>query len=149
MTAIHIEGTLEIATGVPATFDKAGCEALTYVNIAGLIEAPAFQTTHSDINIPALDGRTKIEKGGEVGNPSSIVFSEVASDPGQAAVLAACRARGEYTVRWTPPGAGADVTYASGILKDYAPNKPTNSSYAGATCQFVPNYTPVTTTAPA
>jgi hypothetical protein len=149
MTAIHIEGTLEIATGVPATFDKAGYEALTFIEISGLIEAPAFATTHTDINVPSLGGRTKILKGAEIGTASSIVYEDVDSDAGQAAVLAACRARGEYSLRWTPPESGADVTYASGILKDFAPNKPTNASYAGATCQFVPNYVPVTAAAPA
>lgn len=149
MSAIHIEGTLEIATGVPATFDKAGYEALTFVEISGLIEAPAFSTTHSDIQIPSLSGRTKIRKGAEIGVASSIVYETVDSDAGQAAVVAACAARGEYSLRWTPPATGADVTYCSGILKDHTPNKPTNASYEGAQCSFVPNYTDVTTTAPA
>lgn len=149
MTAIHIEGTLEIATGVPGTFDKAGCEALTFVEIAGLIEAPAFQTTHADINVPSLDGRTKVLKGAEIGSASSIVYEDVEGDPGQAALVNACRARGEYTLRWTPPESGAEVTYASGILKDFAPNKPTSASFAGGLCQFVPNYDPVTVSAPA
>mgnify|MGYP001627959918 FL=1 len=145
---IHIEGTLEIATGAPATFDKSGYEALTFVEITGLIEAPQFATTHSDIQVPSLGGRTKIMKGAEVGVASSIVYEAVDSDSGQAAVLAACRARGEYSLRWTPPASGADVTYATGILKDYAETKPTNASYEGAQCNFVPNYVPVTAAAP-
>lgn len=149
MSGIHIEGTLEIATGVPATFDKAGYEALTFVEVDGMIEAPTFASTHGDISIPLLKGWTKIRKGPETGVSSSIVYSsEAGDDAGQLAVLAACRARGEYSLRWTPPDA-TSVKYSSGILKDYQPNKPTQSSYEGATCNFVPNYVPIAATPPA
>lgn len=142
-TDLHIGGELAIATGAPATNNQTGFEALTWVVINGMVEAPAFGSTHTDIQVPALGGRTEIRKGAEVGVASSLAFSEVASDTGQANVKTACETRGEYSLRFTDPDSG-DVHYAAGILKDYQPNKPTNSSYQGASCNFVPNYTPVT-----
>jgi hypothetical protein len=148
MSAIHIDGTLEIATGVPATRDKAGYEALVWAAIGGLIEAPAFATTHADVQVPSLSGRTRIMKGAETGVASSVSWEDVANDPGQAALIAAAVGRGEYSLRWTPPGSPT-ADYSSGIVKDYSPNKPTNGSFAGGTCQFVPNYQTVTETVPA
>lgn len=147
MSEIHIESTVAIATGTPATFDKAGYEALTWVFVNGMVEAPSFGTTHADIAIPSLaTGRTAIRKGASTGQNSSLAFSEVSADPGQAAVLAASlAATGEYSLRLID----ADVAvaeYCSGIIKDYLPNKPTTSSYTGASANFVPNYDPLVTT---
>ena len=147
MSAIPTGGTVAIATGTPATFDKAGYEALTWVVISGPIEAPTSATTHADIAIPSLGGRTKIRKGAETGVASPLSWEEVADDPGQAAVIAACLARGEYSISYTDPD-DVNVTYSSGVLKDYAPNAPTNSSYRGGTCQFVPNYNAITVATP-
>lgn len=142
MSDTHIGGTLKIATGAPATFDKAGYEALTWTTINGVVEAPAFASTHADIQIPSLGGRTKLRKGAETGVASSLAWETVASDAGQAAVIAASAARGEYSLCYINPDEDS-YDYATGIVKDYSPNKPTNSSYEGGTAQFVPNYTPV------
>lgn len=148
MTDIHIGEVVRIATGIPATFDKAGYEAMTWVVINGMVEAPAFASTHSDIAIPSLaTGRTTMRKGAEAGVASSLVFSTVAADAGQVAVVAASRARGQYSISVLNPAATA-ISYASGIIKDHAPNKPTTSSYDGSSFNFVPNYTAVDTTPP-
>jgi len=149
MSDIHIASVVQIATGVPATFDKAGYEALTWVTIEGMVEAPSFGSTHADINIPSLaTGRTKIFKGADTGVSSSLAWSYVAADAGQAAILAAAQAAtGEYSLSVTDPD-DVNVEYCSGIVKDYLPNKPTTTSFAGASVNFVPNYNSVVTTTP-
>lgn len=140
MSEIHISSVVKIATGVPATFDKAGYEALSWVTIEGMVEAPQFGSTHADINVPSLAGRTKIRKGANTGVSTSLAFSRVDSDAGQAAVLAASlAATGEYSLSVTDPD-DVNVEYCSGIVKDYLPNKPTTTSYVGASANFVPNY---------
>lgn len=149
MSEIHIRSVVQIATGAPATFDKAGYEALTWVTINGMVEAPAFASTHADINVPSLGtGRTKIRKGADTGVSSSLAFSTVDSDAGQAAVLAASKAAtGEYSLSITDPD-DVNVEYCTGIVKDYAPNKPTTTSFAGASANFVPNYNSVIAATP-
>lgn len=152
MSGLHINGKLEIATGIPATMDKVGFETLftaSGLDIGDLIEAPVFATTHSDISINLLSGRNRIRKGAVAGVASALSYSQETdlTDAGQAAVKAACAARGEYSLRWTPDGS-TTTQYCSGILKDYVSNKPTNASSMGASCTFVPNYDAIEVTIP-
>lgn len=151
MSDIHIGQIVEIVAGIPTTFDKAGYETLFAGAdaIAGVVEAPAFASSHTDIPIPNLGtGRTVTRKGANIGIASPLLFSTVDSDAGQAAVKAGCAARAEYSLSILNPG-GTAITYCSGILKDFTPNKPTTTSYDGATATFVPNYDELPTTPPA
>ena len=148
MSTSDIGTAVAIATGAPATQDKAGFEALTWVVINGIQEAPTFGTTHADIDVVDLGtGFTTGLKGAETGVADSLMFREVVSDAGQAAVLAAARARGEYSLRTIDPTTTV-YTYASGIVKDYVPNKTKTNSFAGASVTFRPNAVPVITTEP-
>jgi hypothetical protein len=148
MSTSDIGTAVAIATGAPATQNKAGFEALTWVVINGIQEAPTFGTTHADIDVPDLStGFTTGLKGAETGVADSLMFREIAADAGQVAVLAAARARAEYSLRTISPD-GTVYTYCSGLVKDYVPNKPTTTSYAGASVTFRPNAVPVVTTAP-
>ena len=149
MSTSDIGTAVAIATGAPATNDKAGFEALTWVVINGIIEAPTFATTHSAIDVPDLaTGFTTGLKGAETGVASSLVWRTIAADAGQTAVIAAALARATYSIRTIEPGA-AVYKYAQGIIMDYEPNKPTVSSFEGGQVMFRPNAQGVVTTAPA
>lgn len=149
MSTVDIGTSVAIATGAPATNDKAGYEALTWVVVNGIIEAPTFATNHADIEVPDLaTGFTTALKGAESGVDSSIVWRTIASDNGQAAVIAAAATRGTYSIRTIEPG-GTVYKYAHGIVKSYEPNKPTVSSFDGGQVMFRPNSVGLVTTAPA
>ena len=151
MSDIHIGTVVEIVVGAPTTYDKAGYETLFADGdaVGGMVEAPAFATTHSDIQIPSLGtGFTKTRKGAEVGVSSSMMWSTAASDAGQTALIAASRARAEYSLSVLSAD-GVSISYCTGIIKDYAPNKPTTTSYVGGAVNFVPNVNEVLTTPPA
>ena len=80
----HIGKIVSVAAGVPATFDKAGYEALTWVVVANPIVAPSPGWETSLIDVPNLTtGITKGDKGASVGRVSEMSFEEVAADPGQ------------------------------------------------------------------
>ena len=149
MSTVDIGTAVAIATGAPATNDKAGYEDLTWVVINGILEAPTFATTHADIDVPDLvTGFTTGLKGAETGVASSLVWRTIPADAGQAAVIAAAVARASYSLRTIEPG-GTVYKYAHGIIKDYEPNKPTVSSFDGGQVMFRPNVVGLTTTAPA
>lgn len=148
MSTVDIGTAVAIATGVPATNDKAGYEAMTWVVVNGIIEAPTFATSHADIEVPDLaTGFTTALKGAETGVDSSIVWRTIAADAGQAAVIAAAAARATYSIRTIEPGATV-YKYAHGIVKSFEPNKPTVSSFDGGQAMFRPNIVGLTTTAP-
>lgn len=146
MSTSDIGTTVAIATGAPATNNKAGFEALTWVVIAGVVEAPAFATADAMIDVPDLQtGFTSQIKGAKTGASGSLAFREVASDAGQAAVETACNTRGNYSLRKIT---GTVYEYCTGTLSNFAPNPETVTSYAGASATFMANDVRVVTTAP-
>lgn len=134
-----IGSTIHIATGAPATNNKAGFDALTFVEIEDVTSIGAIsieqQTSEST---PVKTGFTQSVKTSSKGAAMPIAFIGDGSRAGQAAVKAACEASGAFSVKIV----NADSTNykaSSGIFYNFANNEISADVEVGATVQFIPN----------
>ena len=147
----YIGSVVSVAPAIPATFTKAGYEALTWTVVNGLQVAPIPGMETSTIDVPDLTtGITKREKGASIGRETEMGFRDVPSDAGQAAVktYSAPDYGSEVSVRVVLPDGTNNHVYMSGIMYSYMMNEGTTESYRGFTVTFAQNYEEVVTTAP-
>lgn len=152
MSTSDITTRVYIATGIPATFDKSGYEALfaSGTQIKGIVSVGAIGVTDNIIDVPDLEtGFTKGVKGARVGTVIALAMREIKSDAGQAALEAACQAFTEYSIKVMEPTASGEVEYISGLPHDWSRNERSTTAYAGFTANFRSNYPSVVTTVPA
>ncbi|MBR9841434.1 MAG: hypothetical protein GYB50_26810 [Rhodobacteraceae bacterium] len=158
MSDSHIGATLYISTTLPATNDAAGFEALTWLQVNGLIQEPQLGKTDAMIDVPSLTtGFTTAVKGAGTGMDTQAQFSDVASDAGQAALIAAAKAYpgslavkvGYGTGTANALQTGDDVVYAQGIAHSHQRNQGTTTSYKGFQVGFRQNAVAVEATEPA
>lgn len=161
MTANHIGKTVYISAAAPATNDAAGFEALSWTQVKGPLTLPQFGVSHNIIDIPDLaTGFTSAVKGSGAGVDTSMTFRDVASDAGQAALIAqAVDNDGTLSVK-VVTGSGADtgngpaattgdpVEYAQGFAHSHQPNQPEENGYEGFSIGFRQNKPTVTGTEP-
>ena len=151
-TANQIGLTLYGVAGVPATNDKAGFEALTFVQLKGTQMLPKFGVTHSNIDVSDLGtGFTSGVKGAASGNDSTFTFHGTGADTGIATGIVAANAQsGLYSLKIVrgsgtdsgdgpAPVAGDVVQYAQGYLHTYDLNEKDDSSFEGGTISFKQN----------
>jgi len=149
-TRNQIGKSIYYSTTLPATNDKAGFEALTWVELEFPETLPQFGVTNNNIDIPDLKtGFTKGTKGSASGVDSQGSFridgSELAT--GQAAFKTLCDgASGACAIKiGTGSGSAAalvatdPVEYAQGYVHSYQENQATDSSYEGAVYNFKQN----------
>jgi hypothetical protein len=149
MSTSDITTKLYIATGVPATFDKAGYEALTWVQVKGIVSVGSIGVTDSIIDVPDLEtGFTKSVKGARVGTVIPVAMREIKSDAGQAALKTACEAFTEYSFKVLEPTAADEVEYISGLPHDWLRNERSTTAYAGFTANIRSNYPSVVVATP-
>jgi len=149
MSTSDITSKLYIATGVPATFDKAGYEAMTWVQVKGIVSVGTIGVTDAIIDVPDLEtGFTKGVKGARTGTDTPVAMREIKADPGQVAFKAACAAFTEYSFKVLEPAASDEVEYISGLPKDWQRNERSTASYAGFTATIRANYPSVVVAAP-
>jgi hypothetical protein len=148
----HIGKVVAVAAGVPATFNKAGYEALTWVNVANPIVAPIPGWETAAIDVPNLTtGITKADKGASSGRVSEMAFEELLTDAGQEDVreYASPSYVSEVSVRIIEPTGTNTHVYMSGIMMNLAENEATVETYKGFTVSFRQNYSHVRATPPA
>ncbi len=147
----YIGSVVSVSPGVPATFTKAGYEALTWTVVNGLQTAPIPGMETATIDVPDLTtGITKREKGASIGRETEMAFRDVNADAGQAAVknYAAPDYGQEVSVKIVLPDGTNNHVYMTGIMYSYMMNEGTTESYRGFTVTFAQNYEEVITTAP-
>ncbi len=147
----YIGSIVSVAPGVPATFNKAGYEALTWTVVAGLQVAPIPGMETDTIDVPDLTtGITKREKGASAGRETEMGFRDVPGDTGQTNVrtYAAPAYGSEVSVRVVLPNGTNTHIYMSGIMYSLMDNEGTVESYRGFTVTFSQNYDEVRATAP-
>lgn len=158
MTENHIGKSLWVATAAPATNDAAGFEALIWVEVSGLLTAPQFGVTHSDIDVPDLKtGFTIGLKGAAQGVSTTATFRKVDSDTGQGDLKTAANDQsGVISLRLVTgtgtgnaPATGDVVQYAQGYAKDYQENQAETGGYEGFQIGFRQNDFTVDGTIPA
>lgn len=147
----HIGKTVWVAAGAPATFDKAGYEALTWLMVANPIVAPSPGWETALIDVPNLTtGITKGDKGASVGRVTEMAFEEVLADAGQIALrgYAAPSYVSEVSFKMVDPTGTNTHVYMTGIASNLADNEATTETYKGFTVSFRQNYNHLRTTAP-
>lgn len=147
----HIGKIVSVAAGVPATFDKAGYEALTWVVVANPIVAPTPAWETALIDVPNLTtGITKADKGASSGRVSEMAFEEKLTDAGQEDLreYAAPSYVGECSIKVVEPTGTNNHVYMSGLAFSLMENEATVEDYKGFTVSFRQNYNSVRTTAP-
>ena len=150
MTGSHIGKTIYVAEAIPATNDKAGFEALTWVKIEGA--QTLFQLGVSNANIDVNDlqtGFTKGIKGATSGSDSTATFRDVPADAGQEDIRDLANAPGTLgagsvkMVKGTgtnqAPVTGDPVQYAQGYFHSYMENQGDDSSHEGFSVNFKQN----------
>jgi hypothetical protein len=148
----YIGSTIFVAAGVPATFDKAGYEALTWTAALGVQVVPVPGWDTSLIEVPDLtSGITKADKGASAGRESEMAFRRIEADAGQIALAgyAAPSAISEHSVKIVEPTGTNTHVYMSGLSYNLAENPGDSESHQGFTVTFRQNYAHVRTTAPA
>lgn len=150
MSTSDITTKLYIATGKPATLDKAGYEALSWTEINGVVSIGATGVTDAMIDVPDLEsGFTLAVKGARTGTVTAIALREIKDDAGQAAAKTAAAAFTEYSLKVEEPTAANEIEYMTGLPHDWQRNERSTSTYAGFTFNFRSNYATVVTTPPA
>lgn len=128
---------LYIATGLPATYDETGYEALTWVQVKGVVDLGAKGGAHATIDVPDLEAaRIKKKKGAVTGASVSVTMREIASDAGQTALKAACVSMAatddEYSF-YTVDVSG-NKEFWSGSAHSWQRKAVSLTSFAGFTC---------------
>jgi hypothetical protein len=140
-----------IAPGAPATFTKAGYEALTWTRLNGVEVAPTPGIETEMIEVRDLaTGRIKVEKGASKGRETEVAVNEVEGDTGQANIktYASATYGTEISVRIVKPNGTNPYTYMTGLASSYMPNQIDTENNRGFTVNFQQNYDEIETTAP-
>lgn len=157
MTTNDIGTSIWIDAAIPATNNKAGFEALTWVRVNGLVSVGAIGVTHDGVDIPDLGAGVVTQvKGMGSGQDTTIVFRVVDSDTGQADLKAAAEsAEGVLSIKVVKasgaggePVTGDPVEYAQGIVHSYLRQERSGTSYEGFSVVFHANLASVLDTEP-
>ena len=149
-TRNSIGKTIYYSTALPATNDKAGFEALTWVELEFPQTLPQFGVTNANIDVSDLKtGFTKGTKGAASGVDSqgSFRIEGSALATGQAAFKTLCDGPSGACAIKIGTGTGAagalvatdQVEYAQGYVHSYQENQATDSSFEGAVYNFKQN----------
>lgn len=160
MTGSHIGKTIYVATAAPATNDKAGFEALTWVKVEGAQVLPQLGVSHANIDVPDLQtGFTSGLKGAGSGNDSTMSFRNVASDTGQGNLRTAADAGGDGGIVSLKIGKGSGtdealetgdpVQYAHGYAHSFVEIQGDTTSHEGFSVNFKQNAVGVVDVEPA
>lgn len=142
----NIGAELSIATGLPATFDQIGYEALTWEPLVGTLNIPAIGDSRSPIKSTLLKtGRTKNSLGSATLGDLTVTFREEATDDGLDDVRAANVTDTDYSFRVSYPNASTRTIYFYGKVTDLKENEATADSEAGGSFMILTNSAPFET----
>jgi hypothetical protein len=138
-----IGSTIFIATGAPATNNKAGFDALTWVEIEDVTSLGSFNVEQNTAeNTPVKTGFTQSVKTSTKGVAAPLAFIGDGTATGQAAVKAACAASTQFSIK-VIEATGTNYKAASGIFYSYTDNEISADMELGATCTFLANALPI------
>lgn len=126
--------TLHIATGVPATYDQAGFEAvgITYTAVGEITDLGEFGTEYNAVTHTALGQRqTKKFKGSYNNGSLQLQMARDTSDAGQTAIQAALDSDNSYTFKVTLQD--GTKMYFTGKVMSYRTNVGSVDQITGAT----------------
>jgi len=156
MTKTHLGKQVWAATGVPATNDDSGFEALTWVRVNGFVGGFQLGFTASNVDIPDIASSITLgAKGMRSGNDSTASFRNVASDTGQTNVKGyADDATSAHSLKIISAATGVAaetgdaVQYAQGYFHSFLENEIAEGGYEGFAVNFKQNAATVNGTEP-
>ena len=132
----------------PATPDKAGYKALTWVVVGKVVNLPTIGDTHNDITIDLLsDGRVQHVTGSADGGANEVTIASDPSDAGQTALLAVNGLNTQSSFRIVDPAPSSEVVYFGGLVSSLKDTQRDTSSYKGKTFTLMVNTPILRTTA--
>lgn len=157
MTRTHLGKQVWIATGVPATNDAAGFEALTWVRVNGFVGGLQLGFSANNIDIPDMGSAITLgAKGMRSGNDSTINFRNVASDTGQTNIRTyANDSTSAHSIKVISAAidavaeTGDPVQYAQGYFHSFTENEISEDGYEGFSVNFKQNAPTINATEPA
>ncbi len=140
MTTTSIKKRLFISTTPTAAHTLVGYQALTWVQVKGIVTIGQIGFSHATIDAPDLEsGIVTTLKGARQGVAASAAYRTQAGDAGQAAILTAHNTEGEVSIQVVDPD-GTTASYWTGIIHSLIDTEASVTSYEGQTFTFVPNY---------
>lgn len=126
--------TLEISAGPPATHDQAGFEALSYTEIAEVVDMGEYGPTFEVVTHNALATRRTVKRKGTVNDGAmNIQLGRVPADAGQALLISGVDGANidvVHSVKVTLPD--GTVQYDTGQIYSYTTNVGSANQITGA-----------------
>lgn len=147
----YIGATLSVAAAAaPATADKAGYEALTWVEIGNIVSMPTIGDEHADIPIDELStGRTIHVIGSADGGAQEFSLRLNDDDLGQIALLGINGSNTNNSWRIVDPSPSDQHSYFQGLASSLKDMERTSTAYRGQTFTVMVNSPTLRTTPPA
>jgi hypothetical protein len=108
---------LSISNSYPATYDQTGFTALTFIPVHEISDMGEFGLEYKEVNHMSLDTRTTTKrKGSYDAGTMQLVLGKVASDPGQAAIIAARDSDSSFAFQVYFPQDGTIVYFSAQVM---------------------------------
>ena len=133
----YIGGTLSVAKGAkPTSENKAGYDALTWVEVGKVVSLGAVGDTHENITVTTLKGRTLNITGAADGGSSEMTLVADGDDSGQVDLVEINGSNTQSSFRIVDPEPSNSVSYFSGLIASLKDTPRDTSSYRGLTCDL-------------
>lgn len=131
MSISYIGSKVSLVAGLPATFDSAGYDALTFVEIKGIVDVGEIGDQQNDIAIDTLVGRVEHVNGSSDLGEIAVSYSFIDADAGQVLVRAAAGTNSAYS--FEVEDADGKLAYFHGIIANSRDRARSSSEYKGET----------------
>lgn len=136
----HIKKKLKICVTPPASQTLAAYQALTWKEVKGMVALPNPSFNHNMISVPDIGtGVTMQIKGSQTGQAASGAYYDIEGDEGQAEVVIANSQLDDCAICIVDAD-GAEADFWTGPLGSLAATEGSDTTHAGQTFQFTPNY---------
>lgn len=146
MSISYIGSTVSLVAGLPGTFDKAGYEALQFVEIKGIVDMGELGDQQNDIAIDTLIGRVEHVNGSSDLGEIQCSYNFILNDAGQDIVRAAAGTNTAHSFRVVD--LDGQHLYFHGILANLQDNPRNTTNFKGETFTIRGNSPVLRTTAP-
>lgn len=132
MTSMTSAGSsLEVSATLPATYDQAGFEALTFTNIGEITSVGEYGRTYEKVTHNPLDKRNTVKRKGNYDEGAlSMQMARDPSDAGQAILITARDDDASYAFKVTLQD--GTVNYFTGQVMSYTTNVGSGNQITGS-----------------
>ena len=136
----HIKKKFKICLTPPTTQTLAAYQALSWEIVNGMVTLPNPSFNHNMISVPDIGlGITMQLKGSQTGQAATGAFYDIEGDEGQADVATANEQLGDCAICIVDAD-GIKADFWTGPLASLAATEGSDTTHAGCTFQFTPNF---------